>query len=246
MNNKDQNSEHRITLPTISVVMSVFNGEPYVSNAIQSILGQTYIDFEFILINDGSTDKTWHIISEFASKDQRIVPINQDNIGLTKSLNRGISLARAPYIARQDADDLSRSDRFSIQLPYLESGHYDLCCSRATVIETNRVTPRFTYYVPKRLLTNFMNPFIHGTFLIRKTALDTVGGYDESFLFAQDYRLTQMFYASRFRIKYLSPPLYHLRVQTSLKHKDIQTTYANRLKTGVVYRALKKFNRNEL
>ena len=79
----------------VTVVMSVYNGEPYLREAIESILNQTCKDFEFIIINDGSTDQSWLIIEDYVEKDQRIVSVNQNNIGLTKSLNKGISMAHA-------------------------------------------------------------------------------------------------------------------------------------------------------
>ena len=85
--------------------MSVYNGELCLTEAIESILNQTFRDFEFLIINDGSTDSSWEIIQRYADKDQRIVPITQENIGLTKSLNKGILTAKGEFIARQDSDD---------------------------------------------------------------------------------------------------------------------------------------------
>ncbi len=217
--------------PDISVVMSVLNGQDFVADAIESILQQTFTNFEFILIDDGSTDETWRVISTFADRDPRIVPVKQENIGLTRSLNKGVGLARAPYIARQDADDTSHPDRFSTQLPYLASLNFDLCCARATIIETGKVTPRLAYFLPKRWLMRFMNPFIHGTFMIKKSSLDKVGGYDESFIFAQDYHLIRRMMAANLRIKYLPDSLYRLKISTSAKHKDIQNRYAEKVRS---------------
>ena len=96
--------------------MSVYNGEPYLRDGIECILSQTYSNFEFIIINDGSTDKTQEIINKYAEDDIRIVPINQANIGLTRSLNKGIHLSKGEYIARQDADDFSFPDRLENQI----------------------------------------------------------------------------------------------------------------------------------
>ncbi len=102
--------------PKISVVMAVYNGESYLSQAIESILKQTYQDFEFIIINDGSKDHTWEIIQHYKSQDSRIISIFQENIGLTKSLNKGIQVAKGQYIVRQDADDISYLNRLNLQL----------------------------------------------------------------------------------------------------------------------------------
>ena len=95
------------TKPIVSVILSVYNAEDVVRNAIKSILKQTFKQFEFIIINDGSTDTTKSILEDFASIDPRIKIINQENIGLTKSLNKGVKLAKGEFIARQDADDIS-------------------------------------------------------------------------------------------------------------------------------------------
>ena len=106
-------------MPKVSVLMSVYNGEKYLKEAIKSILGQSFKDFEFIIINDGSIDKTEKIIKVF--NDKRIVLINQENIGLTKSLNNGLKLAQGDYIARMDADDVALSYRLEKQVKFLDS-----------------------------------------------------------------------------------------------------------------------------
>ena len=93
--------------PLVSVVMSTFNHDKYLSNTIDSILLQTFQDFELIVINDGSSDRTESILSEYQDKDDRIKIVNHQNKGLTSSLNIGIKLAKGMYIARQDDDDIS-------------------------------------------------------------------------------------------------------------------------------------------
>ena len=89
----DSLKEMKGTTISVTVLMSVYNGEPYLSDAIQCILQQTFQNFEFIIINDGSTDSSRETIDHYADQDSRIVPINQENIGLTKSLNKGIALS---------------------------------------------------------------------------------------------------------------------------------------------------------
>ena len=96
--------------------MSVYNGEKYLVKAIESILNQTYTKFEFIIVNDGSSDNSLKIIKEFMKKDNRIILINRENKGLPYSLNEGISIAKGKYIARMDADDISLSERFEKQI----------------------------------------------------------------------------------------------------------------------------------
>ncbi|MBN2301281.1 MAG: glycosyltransferase family 2 protein, partial [Lentisphaerae bacterium] len=97
-------------VPKITVLMAVYNGERYVREAINSILGQTFADFEFLIINDGSTDHSRELISSYHDPRLRLID-NDHNLGLTKSLNRGIAAARGEYLARMDADDVSVPER---------------------------------------------------------------------------------------------------------------------------------------
>ncbi len=113
--------------PMISVVMPVYNGEKYLREAIESILNQTYKDFEFIILNDGSTDNTEEIILSY--EDPRIVYIKNDkNLQIVETLNRGISLAKGKYIARMDADDISLPERFACQVEILEKSDEIIIC----------------------------------------------------------------------------------------------------------------------
>ena len=220
-------------VPTISVIMPVYNGEPYLHEAIESILNQTYSDFEFIIINDGSTDQSLSIIQEYAKKDLRIATITQENMGLTKSLNKCICMAQGKYIARMDADDVSLLHRFETQLPWLEEKGYDMCCSRTWLVDENRASPRFTYYFPKKLLLKFTNPFVHGTFLMRKLILDEIGGYDESFRYSQDYKLIHDIFEKGYRIKFLKETLYRTRKlenSISVKNRSEQEEMGNKVR----------------
>ncbi|MHA1713815.1 MAG: glycosyltransferase, partial [Candidatus Ranarchaeia archaeon] len=104
--------------PKVSVIMSVYNAEKHVKKAIDSILSQTFRDFEFIIINDGSTDRTSEILKSYA--DPRLIVVNQANRGVTQSLNKAIGMARGQYIARMDADDISLPQRLEMQVEFLE------------------------------------------------------------------------------------------------------------------------------
>src|SRR5688572_2119038 len=109
-------------MPKVSVILPVYNGEKYLREAIESILCQTYEDFEFIIINDGSTDKSEEIILSY--KDGRIVySKNEFNKGLIYSLNKSIELASGELIARMDADDIAFPDRLQKQVDYFEKSH---------------------------------------------------------------------------------------------------------------------------
>jgi glycosyltransferase involved in cell wall biosynthesis len=109
------------TVPLISVCMPVFNADRYVREATESILNQTFSDFEFIIIDDGSTDDSHQILEELARRDSRIRLVSRPNTGYTVALNEALALARAPYIARMDADDVSMPDRFEKQIKYLQA-----------------------------------------------------------------------------------------------------------------------------
>src|SRR4030042_5588162 len=106
---------------SISVVMPVYNCAKYVREAIESILNQTYRDFELIIINDGSTDTTCEILNEYAKKDSRIVLIHQPNSGIVVALNRGLNDAKGEWIFRMDGDDISLSHRFEAQIKTIET-----------------------------------------------------------------------------------------------------------------------------
>ncbi len=107
--------------PLVSVVMSVYNGERFLREAIESILSQTFRDFEFIIVNDGSTDGTAGILNSYALSDSRVRVFEQENMGQCASDNRGCSLARGKYIARMDSDDVSMRDRLERQIAFLEN-----------------------------------------------------------------------------------------------------------------------------
>src|SRR5262245_27130869 len=109
-----------MTTPIVSVVMSVLNGEPFLREAVESILGQTFGDFEFIVIDDGSTDASADILDSYQRNDARVRVYHQENKGLVESLNRGCGLARGKYIARMDADDIATKERLMWQVEFVE------------------------------------------------------------------------------------------------------------------------------
>jgi len=108
-------------MPKISVLMPVYNAESYVKESINSILVQTFIDFELIIVNDGSTDSSLSILEEFAQQDSRMKIISRPNSGIVGALNDGLKLCTGKYIARMDADDLCRTDRFELQVARMEA-----------------------------------------------------------------------------------------------------------------------------
>lgn len=106
--------------PIVSVLMSVYNGADYLQSAVESVLQQTWPLFEFIIVNDGSTDGSTEIMRKYKQRDSRIILVEQENRGLIVSLNRGLEIAQGEYLARMDADDISSPRRLEVMLAYLE------------------------------------------------------------------------------------------------------------------------------
>lgn len=183
--------------PKISLVMSVYNGTPYLRTSVESILSQTFTDFELIIIDDGSTDSTWKILTEYADRDERVNLLkNEENIGLTKSLNKGLRLAKGEYIARQDADDVSFPDRFQLQTRFLDNYlEVGAIGTAAEVIDEQGMSLRRSYVLIEHesiqacLLVNNYNCLYHSSMMVRRSLMRALGGYREELRYAQDYDL---------------------------------------------------------
>lgn len=201
----------------VSVLMATFNDEANVADAIESILKQSYQKFEFLILDDKSTDNTYEIIKNYYSKDARIkIFQNKNNIGLTKSLNFLISKSKGKYIARQDADDSSMVNRLQMQYELLENSKYIGCSTRAIVKNTNIKIPGISSYLPMGLLVKVKNPIIHGTLMIEKKVLNFLGNYDENFYYAQDYKLIYNLLKNSFSFKRLNSALYSLNMENNI------------------------------
>lgn len=179
--------------PTISVVMAVHNGARYLREAVASILNQTFRDYELIIINDGSTDESPEIIRSFA--DPRIMLIEREHHGLTRSLNEGLRTARGTFIARMDGDDLSLPKRFEQQLAFLNA-HPNvgiLGIARQLIDHRGRLLsspPAAATPMKVRWSSLSKCPFAHPTVMMRRSLLTTYNlAYDENFQEAQDYEL---------------------------------------------------------
>lgn len=166
--------------PSISVIMSVYNEQDYVRRAIDSILAQSYSDFELVIIDDGSIDNSAAVIAEYP--DPRIRLLRQANQGLERALNRGILLSEGQYIARMDADDQSRPDRFAKQIDFLERrpgcGLVGSCC--ALLLEGERDLRHFRVPLTDRAIRRqimWENPFVHSSVMMKRWVLDKAGPY---------------------------------------------------------------------
>jgi glycosyltransferase involved in cell wall biosynthesis len=181
--------------PAISVVMGVYNGMPFLTDAVKSILRQTFTDFEFIAINDGSQDESGAVLDAYAATDSRLRVVHQENKGLVTTLNRGIHKARAPLIARMDADDIAHPERFARQIAYLHA-HPEIAVlgSAITLIDAGGAVLReIPYPMGAENVAEKMRHegsyVAHPAVMMRREAVLAVGGYREAFRHAEDYDL---------------------------------------------------------
>ena len=180
----------------VTVLMAVFNGEKYLSEAIESILNQSYRDFEFLIIDDASTDCSKDIIKGYQDPRIRLVE-NDKNIGLTKTLNKGLALSKTEFIARLDADDVSHSHRLEMQVKYLDR-HQDISIlgTQIRVVDQNgKVLAGKEHHRPESEIATtwyllFGNPFVHSSVMFRRKVIcESLGGYDEIYRYNQDFEL---------------------------------------------------------
>jgi len=190
MNTPPQNKS---TIPAITVLMSVHNGMPFVKEAVESVLAQTLGDFEFLILDDASTDGTRDYLTSLSDERIRVITLDQ-NIGLTPALNRGLKEARGIYIARQDADDLSHPDRFRLCAMYLQLN--PVCAAVGSQVwlidrQGRSLGKKQFPLAPNsiRFAHLFDNALAHSAVMFRKAAVLEAGGYDESFPASQDYDL---------------------------------------------------------
>src|SRR3989339_4967 len=177
--------------PRVSVLMSVYNGEKHLGEAIQSILNQTYTDFEFIIVDDGSTDSTRNIINSFDDKRIKLI-INEKNIGWAKSLIKGIEYCQCEFIARMDADDISLPQRFEKQIEYMDSNpEIGVIGTNVYAIGENSKPkykieyPQYHSFIKWSLI--FSNPICHPSVMIRKSIVKNYGYFDDNIIRSEEY-----------------------------------------------------------
>jgi len=227
--------------PAISVIMSVYNSEQYLQESVDSILDQTFGDFEFIITDDCSSDGSFEIIKFYAKKDKRIKYFrNSENIGLTKSLNLMLDIAKGKYIARMDSDDISMPERFSKQFDFMENN-----------LEIGVLGTNIRFFGDKKDLTDFplkdkeiraallfTDVVMHPTVLMRKSVLDEHNLiYDETFRISQDYDLWSRMITYT---KFANLPY------TLLKYRFVDTNISNSTKIEYKNDLLKKIFKFQL
>lgn len=163
----------------VSILMSVYNGEVTLAAAMDSILGQTLTDFELIVCDDGSKDRTWEILCGYKEMDPRVKLLqNERNLGLGASLNRCLKVAEGRYIARQDADDVSDPARLEKTLNYLRREGVPYVGCGVYVFDENGIWSQrmFPEHIDRHIIAQ-KNPFFHPTMLFQREALEQAGGY---------------------------------------------------------------------
>lgn len=199
----------------VSVVLPVFNGERFLRECIQSVLSQTFSDFELIIVNDGSTDGTRDIIREYEN-DRRVIVIDQTNSGLVSALNHGIDLASAPLIARMDADDICFPERLARQVErFTAKEELAVLGSFIRIIDAGGNFLRIgDYPVSRAEVLAFIergSPLAHPSVMMRKEAISAVGGYRAQYRHAEDYDLWLRMVDAGYVIENLPQPLLSYR-----------------------------------
>lgn len=240
-----------IPSPLVSVVMSVYNGAAYLREAMDSILSQTYSNFEFIIINDGSSDGSLAIIQSYSDERIRLID-NGTNKGLIDSLNAGISVATGKYIARMDADDISLPGRFEKQVAFMETDTaVGVCGCDYTLFSENKETYSSAFKTHDEILgwMLFNASVAHPSLMIRASVLkEQRPVFNAEYKHAEDYDLwSRLLFTSRFGAvnEVLFKYREHAGQVTKVYHGE-QVTSANRIRKNILQRAGFSFTEQEL
>ncbi len=216
----------------VSVIMPVYNSQNYLTDAIESVLNQTYKNFEFIIIDDYSTDRSWEIIKKYSDNDKRIKKFrNKKNLGIAKTRNKGFKLVKknSKYYAIFDSDDILTPNRIEEQVKFLEKNeNYALIGSHIIIIDNDGKEIGIRRYktnnldIKKRMF--FYNPIAQSAVMIRASVLEEVGYYDENYSGCEDYDLW-LRVAEKYKIANINKPLVKYRISpTQFKTTRLKET----------------------
>ncbi|MFA1822247.1 glycosyltransferase family 2 protein [Virgibacillus oceani] len=221
-------------MPEISSLITVYNGEKYIKDAIESVINQNKVNSELIIINDGSTDNTSNILDRYKN-NERILIINSDHIGRGKALNLAIAKSSGEYIAILDADDLFHPLKLKIQYSIMEENPgigvlgtgSVLIGSNFTLQEIDRENEDSLYLTPKEVTNKlvYRSPLSHSSVLIRKNVLDRVSGYDDTRERQYDYDLWIRIAKDGWKLSRINSPLTYKRI-----HDEQNFERSNRIK----------------
>lgn len=215
--------------PLVSIAMGVYNSSETLKNAIDSMINQTYDNWEFIICDDCSTDNTYSILKEYARRDQRFKILhNQNNMGLAAGLNRCLSVAKGKYFARMDDDDVSLPDRLSTEVEYLETHPTCDIVGTNIIVMNNQKNLGIRRNSSKLTAKAFLkgSPFFHPTIVMKTEVLKKLGGYNTQVYRTEDLELWFRLYESGYHGENLNCALY--------KYHESITDYKKRsLKGGI-------------
>ncbi len=222
-------------IPKITVLMPVYNGEKYLKEAIDSILNQTFTDFEFLIINDGSIDKSVEIIKSYSDPRIKLVH-NERNLGLINTLNKGLDLAKGDYIARMDCDDISLPKRFEKQIKYMgENPDVGICGSWIEVFGDKNYIAMYSYN-PEEIKCSFIfgTALAHPAVMIRRKFFTKYNlYYDNNFKNAEDFDLWERC-SNLFLISNIKEVLLLYREHNSTTKRAIQTLNTEKICTRIL------------
>lgn len=182
--------------PAVSVLMPVYNNAPYLAQAVECVLAQTFGDFELIAINDGSSDDSLAILDRFASRDTRVRVISRANTGICGALNDGLAAARGRLIARMDGDDMCEAQRLAVQVGYLDAHPHCIAvgcalqCTDLTGSPTSLQNPPTEHaQIDQGLIHGRADVLVHATLVARTRAMRAIGGYRSQYEWVEDLDL---------------------------------------------------------
>lgn len=235
-------------MATVTVIMGIYNCEKTLSEAIDSLLAQTFTDWQLIMCDDGSVDGTANIAKKYAASYSNITLLfNDKNLGLAATLNHCLDHVSTPFTARMDGDDICSPNRFSQQLKFLnENPDYALVSTAMHLFDENgvfgRVTPKLK---PSKIDFIYGTPHCHAPMMMHTSVLRNIGGYDSSLKRAQDYELWSRLYQQGYSGANLEEPLYSMRddkaaisrrgIKVRLLEMKLRYVIFKRLNIPVVY-----------